>query len=417
VANLLADIELTSSHSLTGSWATITGMTTTVTIAGTASVVFLIMSLNGDMGDTADECGEYRFTVDASATGSPVRTSFKDSTDEGNSCTMVWAVTGLSAGSHTFTVQGQNVSGTVPMDTSRVRLFQVVEIESGADIVIDIASTSADTSTGSWANIDELEDTITAVSGKAYLMLYTGNILLSGSDASADHSFAVDASRVGGIVHNHRDATDEADGVTMAFVETGLSGSTSFSVQFITRQAAAAVDTARNRTFQVIELDADIFNLLTDIVSTSADTCPSPGGGFAVIDELTSSPTVDSTASVLLKLFVMQAFRTGGGGDVTVAYFLSTGGTQVGAEVVQFLDATTRGPGQALIHAEDGISGSQTFAAEWEAVVQGASDPATTNTDLNRQLQVLELVEPAGAPPPFLPVYIRRSRLLPRLTR
>lgn len=396
MASLLADIELTSAHTLTGSFADITGMTATVAIAGTGSVVLLLMSLNGDASDNNDETGEYRFTVDGSPVGAVI-TSFKDGTDEGNSCTLAFAVTGLSAAAHTFAVQGANVQGTVPMDTTRVRLFQVVEITSGASIVVDISSTSADTSTGAFTVIDAMTSTITAVAGRAYLMLASNQADLSvAANLSADHSFAVGGVRVGPIMHNHGDAVDEGDGVTLAFVATGVSGSTSFALQWITRDGATSTDTTRPRILQVIELEASIFNLLASITSVSADTADPVAGTFTVINDLTTSPTVDSTDSVLLKLFGMQADPDGS--QISIAYRLRTDASQVGAEVTQFGNADDRVPGQALVHAETGLSAaSHTFDAEWAQIIIPGAD-AIANTSLNRALQVLELL----APPPII---------------
>ena len=80
MANLLTDLSLTSAYTVTGSFAVITGMTTTVTIAGTGSVVLLAMTLNPEL--VSDECAEYRFTHDGARVG-PVVSSFVDATNDG----------------------------------------------------------------------------------------------------------------------------------------------------------------------------------------------------------------------------------------------------------------------------------------------------------------------------------------------
>lgn len=416
MAEILADIELTSAHTLTGSFADITGMSTTVTIAGTGSVVLLLMSITGDLSDSTDETGEYRFTVDASAVGAET-TAFKDTTDGGSSCTLAFAVDGLSTGSHTFAVQGANVEGTVPIDTTRIRLFQVIEITTGAEIVVDISSTSVENSVVAWTVIDDMTATITAVSGRAYLMFATNPILLdSAGDTGAVHSFGVGGTREGPVLQNQRDNVDEGDGVTLTWVATGISGSTVFDLQWQNFAGFTDADTTRPRILQVIELESTIFNLLTDITSVTADTVDSVVGVFTVVDDMEDTVTIAGTGSVVIKLFNMQFLRTSGG-DKTLEYRLRTDSSLVGAEIVGDGDAIDRQPGQVLIHAEDGLSGSTDFDAQWTMLAIDGGDPATTNTNFNRTFQVLELLPEAAAPPPFLPVRIRQNALNPILVR
>jgi len=104
------DLILTSAHSLTGSFADIAGMTDVVSVEGPDSVILLQMSLQAELPGN-DEVGEYRFTHDGARVG-PVVSAFADDTDRGNGLTLMFALTGLSAGNHTFAVQGQNRVGT-----------------------------------------------------------------------------------------------------------------------------------------------------------------------------------------------------------------------------------------------------------------------------------------------------------------
>jgi len=353
--------------------------------------VLLLMSINGDQSDTADETGEYRFTVDGLPVGA-VCTGFKDTTDSGSSVTLAFAVSGLSGGSHTFAVQGANVMGTVPIDTSRVRLFQVVEINAGASIVIDISSMSADNSVVAFGVITDMGATITAVAGRAYLMIGTNPCdMIEAGNSSATHSFALDDVLVGPQIHNGEDGVDEGTGVTLVHVETGVSGDTLFELQWANHDGFMDTDETRPRIFQVIELEAGIFNLLTDISSVTADTADPVAGVFTVVDGMTAAPTPAGTDSVLLKMFNMQALRPAGG-DITVAYRMRTDSVQVGAEVTQFGDEVDLCPGQCLIHAETGLSAApHTFDAEWAQVIIVGPD-AITNVSFPRTLQVLELL-------------------------
>jgi hypothetical protein len=415
---LLADIELVSSGSLTGSFATVTGFSVTVNIVGPASVVALAFMLNGDMGDSSDDCGEYRFTVDGSPTGSPHLTSFKDSTDEGSGRSMMWTVDGLSAGSHTFTVEGINRTGTVDLDTTRIRLFQVLELDGATtEIIVDIVSTSADTSSGSWVELDEMGAAVAVTSDSAHLMLGTLQQELTSTDEAARIQFAIDTVRDGPSLAGQADNVNEGDGVCISWVETGLTGTIDFALFWQTNgnSGDAATDTGINRILQVIERTTN-FNLLIDIQSVSAGESPAVVDGFEDVPAMSASPSVTSTSSVMLTLFNMKTFRTGGGGDVTQDFRITRGGSQVGGVVPSFGDASARTPGQSLMHVETGISGSQTWAGQW-ALVKTDGDLPNTDTDNPRTLQTLELLPGVAGPAPFLPVYIRRQALNPILVR
>ena len=413
---LLVDIELTSAASLTGSFALVTGFTATVNIVGTGSVVVLAFEVNGAIGaDSDDECGEYRFTIDASAVGSPVLSSFKDSTDEGTGRSMVWIVDGLSTGSHTFTVEGINRQGTVVIDTTRIRLFQVAELDGATtELAIDILSTSADDSPATWANVDEMSAAFAVTTGSVHFVNGTLPNLLTSTDESADIQFAIGGTRDGPSLHCSADQVDEGTGNQLTWLETGLTGTITFSQQWQSRAGTAQTDTARNRVFQVVERTSN-YNLLIDIQSISGSSPPDVGAGFDTVDEMSASVS-PAASSLMLTLFNMQFFRTGGGGDATIGYRISRAASQVGGEITSFGDASARTPGCSLFHFETGVSGANEWAGEWEQVKTDGDAPSTS-TDHPRTLQTLELLTGAAGPAPFLPVYIRRQALNPILVR
>ena len=89
MANLLTDILTTAAYTVTGSFATITGMTDTVSIDGPGSVILIQAALTPDSSGSGDECAEYRLTVDGSPVG-PVLSAFSDDIDNVGGRSQCW---------------------------------------------------------------------------------------------------------------------------------------------------------------------------------------------------------------------------------------------------------------------------------------------------------------------------------------
>ncbi len=232
MSNLLTDLTLTSAHTIGASFADIAGMSDTVTIAGTGSVVILMMSLNPEMVSASDECAEYRFTHDGARVG-PEISSFVDAADEGTGRTLMFALTGLSAGSHTFAVQARNRSGTAVIDTNFPRTFQVVEIETGATILVDLETQATDDAPASFANMVNLSQVQTPAAGALLLFLHGSQILGEAGQHFAEHRFAIDGVRDGPLMGHSMDNVDETTGVMMAWAVTGISAvSHTFSIMW-----------------------------------------------------------------------------------------------------------------------------------------------------------------------------------------
>ncbi len=390
MANLLTDLTLSSAYTVTGSFADIAGMSDTVTIAGTGSVVILMMSLNGEMGG-GDKCAEYRFTHDGARVG-PEVSSFADDTDEGTGRTLMFALTGLSAGSHTFAVQAVNRSGITDIDTAFPRTFQVFEIESGASILVDLETQVANTVPASFANMTNLSASATPAAGALLLFIHGSQVLGEVGQKTAQHRFAIDGTRDGPVMTNVMDNIDETTGVMMAWGVTGVSAAShTFSIQHEISQDTPVMDTARPRIFQVIEITSD-FDLLVDLESVSAD---SAAAGYTDIADMSGTPVIDSTDSIAL---VLANYTIGGGGDETSDNRLSIGGSLEGAEVSVWTDAVARSESLLMARAVTGESGSTAMSLQWK-IRKATPD---TDTARPRTFQVLDLkvggITASGAP-------------------
>ena len=383
MTNLLTDLTLSSAYTVTGSFADIADMSATVTIAGTGSVVILMMSLNPEM--SGDECAEYRFTHDGARVG-PVVSAFADATDEGTGRTLMFALTGLSAGSHTFAVQAVNRSGTAVIDTAFPRTFQIVEIESGASILVDLETSSSDSAPASFANMANLSQAQTPAAGALLLFIHGSQILGQTGQKVSDHRFAIDGTRDGPNMTNVMDNVDETTGVMMAWGVTGVSAAShTFSVQWERSLDTPIMDTARPRVFQVIEITED-FDLLVDLESVSAD---SAAAGYTDIADMSGTPVIDSTDSIAL---VLANYTIGAGSDETSDNRLSIGGSLEGAEVSVWTDAADRAESLLMARAVTGESGSTAMSLQWKIRA------ATPDTDTARQrtFQVIDLKAVSG---------------------
>ena len=385
MANLLTDLSLTSAYTVTGSFAVITGMTTTVTIAGTGSVVLLAMTLNPEL--VSDECAEYRFTHDGSRVG-PVVSSFVDATNEGTGRSLFFALTGLSAGSHTFAVEAANRSGTAVIDTNFVRTFQVIEIETGASILVDLETSASEATPATYADMTGLSADATPNSASSLLLFIHGSQILgtAGQEASI-HRFAIDGTQDGPEMTNVMDNIDETTGCTMVFGKTGVSAtSQTFSVQSERLLGTPNMDTARPRIFQVVEIETN-FDLLVDVESVSADSAAS---GYTDMTDMTGSPDIDSTDSIGLLLF---NYTLGGGADTTSNNQFEIGTTQDGPEVSVWSDAVDRPESISMAFAITGESGVTDIALRW----QNRQSTAATNTSLPRTFQFIDFKAVADA--------------------
>ncbi len=401
MTTLHATIDRTDAHSPT-TWADIPGFSTVESIAGTGSVVLLIALIPIRSTTGSDRTMEFRFTIDGSATNSPIVVAFADDVDETAGAHIVWAVDGLSTGNHTFAVQAQDVKNSSEIGV-RTRSFQVIEFDADASILIDTQSTAANTSTGTFANMTGLSASVTPASGSLLLFLFNATPDLSSvGDKAAEFRFILDGTQDGPYSICALDNVDEGGSVAMMWAETGHAAtSQTIAVQWRTVQAALPMDTTRNRTFQVIEITAN-FNLSTDLLLTSDQTAPAT---YADMTGMTGTLTPDSTDSVVLWMGCGNPLPRGA--DDKAQTRLADGGTREGAELLTWLDNITLVYGFLLVRAKTGLSGSHTLSFQWEDVGGGT----TTDTGRERSFQICSFDAAVAA----APVFRRRQRTTVRL--
>ncbi len=395
MSNLLAAIQDATSDTSSGSWTDITGMTSgSVTVAGTGSVILLMMTVSVDSSASDDTTQHFRFDIDGSpASNGPEASSFSDLLDETNGCSLAFAVTGLSAGSHTFKVQWIDEGANSGTSSVRLRSLVVVELlAADAALQIDLSAIDAQDDPATWEDIassgGNFTGSFTVTADSLQLML--ANIPSNeAADTSSDIRFEIDTTREGAFSAFWCDATDDRASACLMYARTGLSGAShDFACQWQEKRAAAGVASDMRRTFQVVEV-SDNFTLDVDVGLTSDDDSD---GTFNDVLGMSGSMTPDGTDSVVLYFAcgVIEADAT----ETVNDFRLADGGTPEGAVVQSFSDTTDGVNGYCLAWANDNISGSHTFSLEWQTV----SGKGNSSTDTGRE-RVFQVIDFAGGAP------------------
>ncbi len=393
---LHATIDRTDAHTPGDSFADIPGFSSVESIAGTSSVVLLVAQVQGTEGGTTDSALDFRFTIDASATNSPIMVGFTDrgTDDETMGARLVWAVDGLSTGNHTFAVQARKRIGGTPVIDTRTRSFQIIEFDADASLLIDTQSTAAMVeSTASWANITDLSATVTPASGSLLLFLFNA-VPNDGSTGGkrAEFRFILDGTQDGPIGSCSINGIDEMDGVSMMWAETGHAAtSQTIAIQWRTVNTDTLLDDALNRTFQVIEI-TDNFNLATDLLLTSAQTTPDT---YEDMTGMTGDLTPDGTDSIILW---MGAGVITARSDANADLRLADDGTREGAELITWTDSTLLVSSWSLARFKTGLSGSHTFSLEWQKI--NTAPTADTGRERSFQIVAFDAVGGAGVATP-----------------
>ena len=135
-ANLLSAITSVAAHSLGGSYADVDDLVDTVDVVDEDSILLFGACFPG--GPSSDDTGVFRFFEDDDGEGPEVY-CFQDDSGGHDGCghSIYHAVSGKSAGSHTFSLRGQNITGTYPMATGFRRSFTLLELTAGAPTQVD----------------------------------------------------------------------------------------------------------------------------------------------------------------------------------------------------------------------------------------------------------------------------------------
>jgi len=254
------------------------------------------------------------------------------------------------------------------------------------NLLTSITSLDAESAQVSYAEMRSMSATVSvAGTGSIVMLLANASILMNNStDKYADARFSDDGTLFGPeMAMMSSDAADEGESKMMIWCTSGLTGSHTFALQWQRGLDIPELDTARPRSFQVIELLEGEADLLANITANSAGTAPV---AYAPIEALSGAFTVGSTNSVVM--LMSNVTPTFGTGDFNADFQFSDDGTLEGPEsTLGWSDSNTRGAWSAMIWSKTGIDGSHTLAIQWKR----RSDIPTLNTSRVRSFQMLEL--------------------------
>ena len=300
-ATILVDLATSVADAAPVSYANMTNLSASATPNSTSSVLLFLHG--SQLEDGGDPTADFRFAIDGAQDG-PEMSQSMDATEEGTGLMMMWAETGVTAASHTFSIQWQQrAQAPNNMDTGRQRTLQVIDFEVDASILVDVISTTADDAPGTYADQDQMSGSPDIDSTDSVVLLLANYQPEADSDDSADNRFQVGGVQVGPEISSFTDSAsdDRTDPCCIPFAVTGESGVTSMSMEWQIRDIGMSTDTARPRTFQVID-----FNF------------PGPISASA---QLTFSATADLRAQGALSAAPALAFALGA--DLTAQGALS----------------------------------------------------------------------------------------------
>ncbi|MEE9215693.1 MAG: DUF2341 domain-containing protein [Thermodesulfobacteriota bacterium] len=231
-----------------------------ISVAGTGSVLLMIANVPIDLSDSSDDTADFQFSVDGTKEGA-ITSVFKDEIDEGPGWSGMHILDGIS-GSHGFELQWQTREGqTTSVDTGRLRTFQIVEIKSNAVLKVDVNLTSSATSPVSYADMTGMTGTYTPNASNAIHLIVANfnpsNATGGSAESTTQYRIAVAGTREGSELTTFVDHDHEVTGLCQIWAKTGITASTTFSFQWedLGNDEVATADTARNRTFFVIEFE------------------------------------------------------------------------------------------------------------------------------------------------------------------
>ena len=135
-------------------------------------------------------------------------------------------------------------------------------------------------------------------------------------------------------------------------------------------------------------------NLLANITGTSADTAPASWAniGDGESDEFEAVVSVVGSGSIIILMMSMSP--TLNATDASADVRFTDGGTPVGPVIaVPGVDSTNEGTGGTIMHMLTGLTGSHTFACQW----QDRTGTPDTDTGRTRSFQVIEVTSGDGS--------------------
>ena len=170
------------------------------------------------------------------------------------------------------------------------------------------------------------------------------------------------------------DNTAEGNSWSGVHVLDGLStGDHSFELKWQARTGNGQTR-AVNRTFQVIEVTANVA-LKLDLISSTAEAAADP---WANVPGLSNSYNVAGTGAIHLLVANMQQ---AGAGDSTIDFSIGVDGVNEGAELIGFSDAAQVSNRICMTRLKTGLSAaSHSFQLRWQDIANGDSDSGRART-------------------------------------
>ena len=337
-------LDLTSSQTSTGSYVDIASMARTGVsiIGGSTSLVIVSQSVSYDSGSPDSSVFTGLFVDDTLEAESQC---YQDNTNEGNSGSYMYALKGLTAGTHDFDLRMKHGQSTGRLDTEIKRHMQIVEFTNNPTFTQVNKNTTADTTaTQSFTRINDMIITRTITSGDFVLVTssvsYDADASDSGPSTAINIGGSMETEAGGGVDSN----SNEPHACGLSFMKEGLSGSTDFELMFA------------ETGFLGIIIATDTFKHLQVIEFT-----PSTGGAF----ERTASQTItesDTIARIQGHIRAPTQTITESDAVVRLIAFSRTGTTVLThSEVIVRIQGHVRTAAQTLTHITSVLREGSTF--------------------------------------------------------
>ena len=389
VVSTSADTVVTTSYTL------LNDMTSRVTIDGLGSHVLFWGQASFDVDSGGGDASCYlALFIDGSMVAEGIAYVDDDSPEEPGSVTLAWWETGLSSGTHTFELQKKEGQTDCIADTNSERSMQIIEFTSDVPISIlgEVKNTGADTTvTSSYEVIGSGGDTMTStvtVGGTSSVLMISGTVTIECASCDAAAGIGIDVD--GTIVAEGMESSDngnEEGNVSLVWWETGLSsGLHTFELHWKdTKNGTPQISQDVQKHLQIVEFTGpDVPTILDEITSISPDTTAT--SSYTLINDMTTSPTVAGTGSLLLASGTVTYDSDSGDTDCQTGLHIDS---ILVSEVHHFVDDDNNEPSShTVLWADTGLSaGSHTWDMRFKEPSQTG---CIVDIEMQRHMQVIE---------------------------
>jgi len=390
MSDLIVDIKaVTSADTSESGYTEVVGLTqSSVNVDNANNIILLMATVPIKLASSGDTGALFRFAIDDVLVG-PEMTGYTDEVDGGCGGAINFATT-LSAGNHKFALQWKTMPvgpSAADVDEVRGRSLQVIEI-TDSSLLFDLQPTDVQNAGATFADATGLTVTATPAANSVHIFLvnlYDDHA--DGSESVMGVRMTIGGTAEGPEMTSFKDTDEEGCGQSFMWMKTGLAASsTDFAVQWKEELGAVLSLSGRIRSFQCIEITANV----TLQTALDIQTSHSLTGSFANIAGMTSTFSADSTDSIILMAAGVQTLAAV---DNCGAYRFADEGTLEGPQNVIFGDdSSTDFCGHSIYYAKTAAgTGSRTYT------LQGVNVQATQKMDTTRDRSFCALELKAAA--------------------